>query len=395
MVSKALRLLIVLGVVVVLVGGGLLLVRHKKQTLATAPKYGMQPTPVHVALAREGTLQESRDYLAVVEPIRLANVSARLTATVERVLHNENEQVKTGDVLVVLDGRQIEDSIAAAKAQVEQAQADLASNQAIVESLEKTSAYWQREAQRDSTLAEKGAIPGAQAEGTVDKASEAQGKLDAARQKSAAIERQIEALGRKQAELETTLGYCTIRSPFDGLVSHRMVDPGELAAPGKTLMIIEDRSRLQLSFDIPQQDLPQVHEGLSVGYSAAGTKRTATLSHVFPSLNAARMLRAEVYLEGADMEGLCCGAYVPLRVVLNTRPGVTFVPAASIVESTDRTPHVFIVNEAHLHPRPVSILGADGEDVAVEGIRPDEQVVVSTFLGWAQLSSGLKVEAIK
>jgi len=395
MVKKSIRIVIVLAVVALIVAGGVLLVRHKKQAMAAAPKYGVQPTPVRVASAHQGLLQESREYLAVVEPIRVADVSARLTATIEKVLHDENEAVKAGDVLVVLDGRQIEDSIAAAKAQVEQAQADLASNQATVESLEKTSAYWQREAERDSTLVEKGAIPGAQGEGTADKANEAKGKLDAARQKSAAIQHQTESLKRKQAELETTLGYCTIRSPFNGLVSHRMVDPGDLAAPGKSLMVVEDRSRLKLCFDVPQQDLPQIREGLAVEYLVAGRKRTATVSHMFPSLSTARMLRGEVYLEGAGTDWLSSGAYVPLRVILGNRKDVTLVPAASVVEAPDRKSHVFVVTEGHLEARPVDILGSSGGDVAVEGVRVGEQVVLSTFLGWAQLSSGLRVEAMK
>jgi RND family efflux transporter MFP subunit len=398
MVKKIIRIVIVLAMVALIIVGGVLLVRHKKQALAAAPKYGLQPTPVRVAAAHQGLLLESREYLAMVEPIRVANISARLTATVEKVLHDENETVTggpSGDVLVVLDGKQIEDSIAAAKAQVEQAQADLASNQATVESLDKTNAYWQRELQRDKELAEKGAIPGAQAEGTADKANEAKGKLDAARQKSAAIQRQIEALQRKQAELETTLGYCTIRSPFDGLVSHRMVDPGDMAAPGKSLMVVEDRGRLKLSFDVPQQDLPTIRESLPVEYFVAGKKRTATVSHMFPSLSAARMLRAEVYLDGASMEGLSSGAYVPLRVILGSRKDVTLVPAASVVEAPDRKSHVFVVTEGHLEARPVSILGSSGGDVAVEGVRVGEKVVLSTFLGWAQLSSGLKAEAMK
>lgn len=395
MVSKTIRILIVLVAVALIGVGGVLLVRHKRQVLAAAPKYGTQPTPVRVASAHRGLLQESREYLAVVEPIRVANVSARLTATVERVLHDENEVVDAGDVLVTLDGRQIEDSIAAAKAQVEAAEADLASNQASVESLERTNSYWQREAQRDRTLAEKGAIPGAQAEGTIDKADEARGKLEAARQKSAAIESLIEALKRKQAELETTLGYCTIRSPFDGLIAHRTVDPGDLAVPGKVLMVVEDRSRLKLGFDVPQQDLPQIHEGLPVSFSIGGKERMATVSHMFPSLNAARMLRVEVYLEGVRMVGLSSGAYVPLRVILGDVKGVTLVPATSVVEAPDRESHVFVVTDGHLDAKPVNILGSTGGDVAVEGVHEGEQVVLSTFLGWAQLSSGLKVEAMK
>jgi len=398
MVKQVIRVVIVLAMAALIIAGGVLLVQRKRQALAAAPKYGLRPVPVRVAAARQGILQESKEYLALVEPIRVANISARLTATVEKVLHDENETVKggpSGDVLVVLDGKQIEDSIAAARAQVEQAQADLASNEATVESLEKSDAYWQREAQRDRELAEKGAIPRAQAEGTADKSSEARGKLDAARQKSAAIRRQIEALRRKQAELETTLGYCTIRSPFDALVSHRMVDPGDLAVPGKTLMIVEDRSSLKLGFDVPQQDLPAIREGLAVEFIVAGRKRTAKVSHMFPSLSAARMLRAEVYLEGADMEGLSSGAYVPLRVILGARKDVTLVPAAALIEAPDRKPHVFVLADGRLESRAVEILGTSGDEAAVEGVRAGEKVVLSTFLGWAQLSSGLKVEAME
>lgn len=395
MLNKAIRILIVLIVTAALVFGGVLLVKHKKQALAAAPKYGMQPMPVRVASARLGDLRKTRDYLAVVEPIRVADVSARVTASVEKVLRDENEWVKAGDVLVTLDSRQIEESIAAMKAQVEQTQADLASNQATVDSLERTVAYWGREAQRDRALADKGAIPGAQAEGTVDKASEARGRLDAARQKSAAIGRSIESLQRRQAELETTLDYCTIRSPFDGVVSHRRVDPGDLAVPGKSLMVVEDRSQLRLGFDVPQQDLPEVREGLVVEYSAAQQSREAKLSHLFPSLNTARMLRAEVYLSGRGVDGLSSGAYVPLRVVLGNAKDVTLVPGTALIESPDGHAHVFVVRDGHLEARSVNVLGSSGDDVAVDGIQAGEQVVLSTFLGWAQLASGQMVEAMQ
>jgi RND family efflux transporter MFP subunit len=395
MIKKSVRILIILVAVAVVAGGGFALVKHKKQTLAQAPKYGMRPTPVRVASARLGDLRETRDYLAVVEPIRSANVSARLTASVEKVSVDENEPVKVGDILVVLDGRQIEESLGAMKAQIAQAQADLRSNEATVESLAKSAAYWEREAGRDHTLAGKGAIPGAQAEGTADKANEVKGKLEAARQKSFALDHLIESLKRKHSELETQLSYCTICSPFDGLVSRRMVDPGDMAVPGKTLIVIEDRNSLKLSFDVPQQDLPQVREGLGVVYSVAGKEHTAALSHLFPSLNAARMLRAEVYLDGADAAGLSSGAYLPLQVVLGNSRNVTLVPAASLVESPGRNPYVFIVQDGHLAARSVSVLESSGDEVAVEGVQAGEQVVLSTFLGWARLASGRKVEVMK
>ena len=395
MLRIALRILVVLGVAAAVIGGGLWLVQRKQRALAEAPKYGMQPTPVRVAVARRGALVRKRGYLAVVQPVRVANVSARLTATVEKVLHYENEPVKAGDVLVILDGRQVEESIASMKAQVEQAQADLASNQATAEALAKTAAYWEREAQRDKTLSDKGTIPPAQAEGTADKADEARGQRDASQKKSSAIESLIESLRRKQAELETQLSYCTIRSPFDGLVSHRLVDPGDLASPGKVLMEVEDRRQLKLCFDVPQQDLPEVREGLAVRFAVNGQDRKATLSHLFPSLNLARMLRAEVYLSGPEAEGLSSGAYVPLGVVLGETKDAVLVPASSLVESPDRKPYVFVVRDGQLEARPVNVVGSSGDDVAVEGLEAGQEVVLSTFLGWAMLSSSQKVEVMR
>ena len=395
MAKKGFRILLALCAAAVIGVGAALPIRHKRHELAAAPQYGVQPTPVRVAVARRGDLRNVRNYLAVVEPIRKADVSARLTATVEEVLHDENEPVNAGDVLAVLDGRQIEASIATAGAQIEEAQADLASNRATVETLHKSSAYWRREADRDRTLAGRGVVTVADADATADKADEAKGKLDAAKQKSAAIDRKIESLERRRNELETELAYCTIRSPFDGLVSRCMVDPGDLAVPGRILIAVEDRSQLKLCFDVPQQDLPDVREGLAVEYVVAGRRRQARLSHMYPSLDAARMLHAEAYLNGKGRDGLSSGAYVPLQVVLGVTKDVTLVPASSLVHSPLAPPFVFVVSDQQLDAKPVVILGDDGDEVAVEGVRPGDQVVLSTFLGWAQLSTGMKVEALR
>ena len=389
---KILGIVIALAAIAGIVRGGSLAVQRKKLALAKAPKYEMLPAPVRTATARQDELVPTRSYLAVVEPIRVASVSARLTAAIEKVVHYEGEQVKEGDALVSLDSRQLQESVASTQAQVQQAQADLAANEATVSALARTLAYLGRESERDNTLVGKGVIPSAQAEGTAERENEARGRLDAARQKSSAIERLIESLKRKQAEAETQLSYCTIRSPFDGIVSLRLVDPGDMAVPGKDLVVIEDRARLKLSFDVPQQDLPEVREGMEVRLAVHGRNRAGTLSHLYPSLNVARMLRAEVYVAGSEAYGLSAGAYVSLDIVLSRLKDAVLVPASSIIESPDGTAHVFVADNGQLDARPVKLLGSAGDDVAVEGVDAGTKVVESTFLGWAQLSSGQKVE---
>jgi len=396
LLKRLIRIAVILIIVAAIVLFAMLLINRKKQELAQAPKYGLRPIPVRVTTAKLGNLSSKIDYLAVVEPIRIANVSARLTATIDKLLCDEGNTVNAGDVLIELDGREIKNDIASVQSDVAQAESELAANEATVSSLKNSVAYWSREAERDKTLAAKGDIPGSQAEATADKASEYKGKLDATQHKSSALKHLIDSLESKKAQLETRLSYCTLKSPYDGLVTQRLVDPGDLASPGKKLLVVEDRSQLKLTFDIPQQDLSQVQEGLSVRFTSKGKAQEAKLSHMFPSLDKARMLRAEVFLSDNQIEGISCGQYISVSVVLGELKDVILLPASCLVECPKHFQHVFVAKDGRLltHHK-VKILASTEDTVAVEGVEPNEQVVTNTFLGWATLSAGKEVEVLK
>jgi len=376
--KKKIIVLIILAAIILF---AVLLIQRKKHKLAGAPKYGMRPVPVRVITSRLGSLATKIDYLAVVEPVQTANVSARLTAAVDKLLCDEGDTVKAGDTLIELDGREIKNDIA-------RVQSELEANKATVTSLEKSVAYWNREAGRDKTLADKGDIAGAAAEATADKASEFKGKLDAAKHKSAALEHLIDSL-------ETKLSYCTIKSPYNGLVTQRLVDPGDLATPAKKLLVIEDRSKLKLTFDIPQQDLAKVQEGLSIRFISNGKTQKAELTHMYPSLDKARMLRAEVFLSDNQIDSLTCGQYLAVSVLLNEIKDAVILPASCLVECPKHFKHVFVVKDGQLNHHKVKVLASTEDTVAVEGVEPNEQVVTNTFLDWTILSAGKKVEILK
>jgi RND family efflux transporter MFP subunit len=392
MAKKLLRLLILVLLLAVLVVGAVALVKRKQTALAEAPKYGLRPVPVHVTTARMGDLPIQLNYLGIVEPVRLANVSARLTAAVERVLIDEGTRVKAGDLLITLDSRDIEQDIAAAQARIAQAKADLAGNHATVESLSQSLSYWQREAQRDKTLAEKKDIAASQAEATADKVNEFKGRLQAGREKSSAIGNLIQSLEKSKDQLETKASYCTITSPYDGVVSRRDVDPGDLAAPGKILMVVEDRTQLKVALSVPQGDVEHLSPGLPVTFQVGDAPRSAAITNVFPSLNRARMLRAEIVLSGEQAGGLSCGQYLPVSVTLRHLDDVVLIPASCLIENPMSHAYVFVVENDKLSPRPVEVLSTSGDDVAVTGVASGAEVVTNTFLGWARLSSGIRVE---
>ena len=120
-----------------------------------------------------------------------------------------------------------------------------------------------------------------------------------------------------------------------------------------------------------------------------------TLDISFFDLNHVRMLRAEAVLNASQAQGLDCGAYVPVTMVLETKEDVTLVPTSAIVESPTGRPTVFVVVEGTLQAVEATVLGRTDDQTAVEGIEPGADVVLSTFLGWSRLSSGLVVEAVQ
>ena len=390
--KKRIIILIILAVIVLF---AVVLIKRKKRKLASAPKYGMRPVPVRVITAELGSLATNIDYLAVVEPVRIANVSARITATVDKLFCDEGDTVKTGDVLIELDDREIKNDIASVEADIARGQSELAANQSLVVSFDSSVAYWNREANRDKTLADKGDIPGASAEATADKASEFQGKLDAARHKSQALKHLIASLESKKAQFETRLSYCTIISPYDGLVTQRLVDPGDMAVLGKKMLVVKDRSQLKLAFDVPQQDLSKVKKGLPVMFSVDTESRRAKLSHMYPSLDKARMLQAEVFISEGQKDGLKCGQYVAVSVLLNEIKNAVVLPTSCLVESPKHFQYVFVVKDGVLTHHKVKVLASSEDKAAIEGIAPKQQVVTNTFLGWTTLSTGEKVEVIK
>jgi len=394
-VKRALKITVAAFCLAALVAGAVVLVHRRQAALAEAPRYGLAPTPVRVAQARSGSLEITQDYLAIVEPTRIANLTARLTSSVESVATDEGQVAEANKPLILLDDREITNAIEVARAQIAQAEAELAANEATVSALEKSVAFWTREANRMRQLLERGAATASETEAAIDKADQFAGQLTAARRKSDALGRQVKALESRVDELNTRKSYCSISSPFRGIVTRRHVDPGDQAAPGKTLLVIEDRRHLKLAFDIPQQDIPLVRVGMTVHFAGPDGPRTASVADLFPSLNLARMLRAEVVLRDASAEGLDCGAYLPVTMVLETKDNVTLVPTPAVIETPTGRPTVFVVAEGTLHAVEVTLLGRNGDETAVEGVEPGADVVLSTFLGWSRLSSGLAVEAVQ
>ena len=359
--KKAGRILLI---IVVLAGMARVVVKRQAQAKQAQP-YGLRPLSVHVAEVTQQPLENAHNYLGVVEAWQVARVSSRITTRVDIVSRSEGDAVKAGDLLLQLDDSDIQAQIKAAEA--------------AIEGLEANRAFWVAEDRRDHTLAQEGVIAIAEAEITRNRLIDAASKL-------ATAQRTLESLS-------TTLRYTRLTSPFDGVITARVVDPGDSASPNHTLMVVEDHATLKIAFEAPQEDMQFLQTGLPVRATVGGKRIDLAITRVYPSLNHARMVRVEVQAPGDA--GFQIGAFTPLQVVWLRHENAITVPRESLMQRGSGDWFVFTVANGKLVLRAVEkIMEGDGR-VEVSALQPGEQVVISTFLGWANLTEGLSVEVME
>ena len=195
----------------------------------------------------------------------ISRVSARVSARVEKLLIQDNQEVKAGQVLLELDPRDYQASVDQARAMLGQAQAavlqaqgqlavaqaNVDQNQAQVRVEEANLAQSQQDFARYQAL-----DPRAIARQTVQNAGQgvkaAQARVDAARQTVASARAQVQAVAgqveaakaqvsQAQAQLaqaELNLSYCRVTAAVDGRVTQRTVEVGNYVTPGQALLAV-------------------------------------------------------------------------------------------------------------------------------------------------------------
>jgi RND family efflux transporter MFP subunit len=199
----------VVALAVVVAAMGLLVARRGAQVRQAAP-YVPRPVVVDVARATRQPLEATQSYLGIVEAAERATLASRISSRIVAVARDEGDWVKEGELLLQLDDGDLRAQILAAEASIQ----SLATNQS----------YWMDMERRDNQLAEEGVVTSVEAETTRNRRAEAEARLVAAE--------------RQRDVLQTQLAYVQLASPFDGQISRRAVDPGDLAMPGMALMTV-------------------------------------------------------------------------------------------------------------------------------------------------------------
>lgn len=262
-----------------------------------------------------------------------AAVEAKIAGRIEALLVAPGQLVKQGETIAALDAREIKARLDSAQAVRDQATRDL---------------------ERISKLVKDGAST----------ASE----LDAvqARQRVAAA---------SVTEAETMLGHARVVAPFDGVITRKLADVGDLATPGRPLVEIEDPARLRFEADVPEALLDRLQLGVKLPVHVSSLKESVegVVSEIAPVAEAV----SRTYLVKLDLPvvpGLRAGQFG--RVAVPTgEAAVPHVPKGSAVQR-GQLEYVYVAEAGKAHLRLIRTGKRFGGDVeVVSGLNAGEKIV--------------------
>ena len=264
------------------------------------------------------------------------------------------EQVRAGQVLLTLDHRALDSDLAQARASLQQAEAALVLAQANY--------------RRAETLAAERLISASQLD-----------ELRAARVQAEAQVATARA-GRDAAQLRRD--YAELRAPADGIISRRLVQPGQVVAAGTELLRLIRDGRLEWRAELPEQQLALVEVGNPVELAYQGRTVSGRVRAVSPGVDA-QSRTGTLYVDLPEPGPLKAGVYLEGRIVTGNGQAL-MLPSEAVVQR-DGHSYVFVLGEDQSvqRQRVRTGLAEGGRIEIVEGLEPGREVVVkgAGFLG--------------
>ena len=350
---------------------------------AAAQSDAAEPIAVTAAQAANTDVASAVDSGGVVQARTTAAIAARILAPVREVRVSPGDRVHAGQTLVVLAGADLVAGARAARAAAvaaeQGAQAAAAELQAVEAGLALARASHDRivglHARRSATAQELDEVT------ATLRSAEARVAGASARALQAASA--VESARAASDQASATESFTAITAPFDGMVTEKMVEPGNMASPGTPLLRLEDTRGFHLEVRVDESRLDRIRNGDSVPVLLGpGTSPVAgTVSEVSRAVDAdARAFLVKIALP--DIPGLRSGQFGKARFGGPPRRALT-VPPSAIVRHGQLT-SVFVVDKGRARVRLVNL----SESEVVAGLTESELVILSPPAG---LTDGRRV----
>jgi membrane fusion protein, multidrug efflux system len=313
----------------------------------TAPVSSLPVAKVRTQVVDQSQRPATEDVVGTVRAKLRAVMEAKVSGRVERMLVAPGQTVKAGDLLVQIDAREIQARLDQASAVRDQASLEL---------------------ERLGKLLEQRAV---------------------SRQEYDNVQARQRVATANVAEAETMLGYTKVTAPFGGTITRKHADVGDLAAPGKPLLDMEDSEILRFEADVPEALIGHIRLGetLRVRVSSGTNDLPAVVSEIAPASDTA----SRTFLVKLDLPagaGIRAGQFGRVTVSFGQSPSLR-VPAETVVQR-GQMEIVFVVKDGKAGLRLVKTGQRLGNEVElVSGVDSGEKIVIR---GAAALRDGQPVE---
>lgn len=214
--------------------------------------------PVTVVVATPGGAVEGGISVSgKIEAQQTANISTRMMGTITRIYVKVGDKVRRGQLLAAISSQDIQAKQAQTNASIAEAQANVTNAQ--------------KDYDRFTNLYKKQSASAKELDNVTLQYNAAKARLEAATQ--------------MRNEVNAMLSYSSLTAPFDGVVTQRMADEGNMANPGMPLLTIEQNTQLEVSATVSESDINSIKKGdkAQVEVKAIGKTVECTISEISPS----------------------------------------------------------------------------------------------------------------
>lgn len=356
-------------------------------------------------------------------------LSTKLMSEITLLKVNEGERVKAGQVLARIDDADIKAMRSEAAAYRAEASAALGEVQTVVAQGEAGKAQAQagvkqaqaayddakRDFERADRLSQEDSIPRAQrdkaelgmkvAEENLNRANSAVQQAEAAIAQAKSKTPQIKAKQQQAAAKDTQAAalqsYAALVAPFDGVVTKKFFEQGQLAIPGQPVLMVEDVRSFRVQLAIPDSLLPTLKLGqqLAVLLEGADGAQSTTMGKIIVLGAAADPASHTVKIELAlkPSAGLFSGRFARVRLPAGERITLV-VPASAILREGDVT-YVWRVSPSGIIAQAPVETGPerDGQVAIVRGLSAEDVIVITPspdlYAGARVAGAGVAAEA--
>jgi len=346
---------------------------------------------VTAVTATRSTIPDLYEAGGVVQSRTLSVLASKLMGNVIAVNVNEGDRVHRGQVLVEIDGRDVAAQVAQARAGVQQVESAVVGAESAVIAAQANADLATKTHARFVALKERNSISDQEFDEVDTRYKAALAQLEMAKQgREQAIAQRAQAKGAL-AQAEAARSWASITSPIDGVVTARLVDPGDQAAPGRPLVQVEDPTSFRVDVNVGESQVSRIKVGSEVGIRIDSIDRNlqGRIAQIAPAIDpAVRSFLVKIDVPANSEAGLRSGLFARAMIPVGEKEGV-LLPARAVKRSGQLTSVLIVDGESIARLRLVSIGRTLGDQVEVlSGLNGGENVIVG---GDASIADGTTV----